>query len=81
MVSINPRRIPGRWRDGYALDIHTIHSEFLGHDEYGHPQFGTTRSDIGELLYQLKYRSDDAVVPSLVETIAAFSKLGNRQLI
>jgi competence protein ComFC len=68
MASLHPRRIPGRWRDGYALDYHTVSSEFLGHDEYGHPQFETTRSEIGELLFRLKYRSDTSVVSEIVDT-------------
>ncbi len=72
MANIQPRRIPGRWREGYALDFHTIRSEYLGDDEYGHPQFHNTRSEVGELLYRLKYRSDQSVVPELVEAAASF---------
>ena len=33
---MNPKRIKGAWTDGYTLDEHTITSEFLGYDEYGH---------------------------------------------
>ena len=39
-----------------SLDVHTTSSEFLGYDQNGHAQFDTTRSPLGELLYQLKYR-------------------------
>jgi competence protein ComFC len=52
----NPVVIPGAWRLGWALDLHTTSSEFLGYDAYGHAQFDTTRSPLGELLYQLKYK-------------------------
>src|SRR5438105_9065164 len=52
----NPVVIQGAWRLGWALDLHTTSSEFLGYDASGHPQFETTRSPLGELLYQLKYR-------------------------
>ncbi|MBI1986594.1 MAG: ComF family protein, partial [Rhodospirillales bacterium] len=72
MTNVRPKRIPGRWRDGYALDFHTLRSEYLGDDEYGHPQFHNTRSEVGELLYRLKYRSDQSVVAELVEATASF---------
>lgn len=72
MVKINPKQLPGKWRQGYALDYHTLSSTFLGHDEFGHPQFDTERSEIGELLYKLKYRTNRSVVATLVETIASF---------
>jgi predicted amidophosphoribosyltransferase len=46
----------------------------LGDDEYGHPRFSTTRSPIGELLYQLKYRQDKRAVSELAEAAANFCK-------
>ena len=52
----NPVIIEGAWRLGWALDVHTTSSEFIGYDANGHAQFDTTRSPLGELLYQLKYR-------------------------
>ena len=72
MVNINTKRIQGNWREGYALDYHTLRSEFLGYDGAGHPQFNTTRSEIGELLYRLKYRSDRSVTNAIVETAVQF---------
>jgi predicted amidophosphoribosyltransferase len=65
-------RIPGRWRDGFALDNHTVSSTYLGDDEFGHPTFDTKRSEIGELLYRLKYQSDQSVIAEIVEAAAAF---------
>jgi len=55
-MKIHPVQVQGAWRLGWALDVHTTSSEFLGYDPNGHPQFDTTRSPLGELLYQLKYR-------------------------
>jgi competence protein ComFC len=72
MVSIRPMRIPGRWRAGYVLDYHTLSSSYLGDDEYGHPMFDTKRSEVGELLYRLKYRSDKSALDELVEVTAGF---------
>ena len=36
--------------------------------------FDTTRSPLGELLYKLKNRGDEAVVPEIVDTAATFVK-------
>jgi predicted amidophosphoribosyltransferase len=72
MVTINPTRIAGKWQQGYALDVHTLRSDFLGYDAYGHPEFDTQRSEIGELLYRLKYRSDKSILDEIVETAAGF---------
>lgn len=72
MASIQPTKIPGRWREGFALDYHTVSSEFLGHDEFGHPRFETKRTELGELLYRLKYGSDRAVIDEIVDAAAKF---------
>ena len=72
MAIVRPMRIPGRWRDGFALDFHTVSSTYLGDDEYGHPQFVTKRTELGELLYRLKYHSDTSVISEMVDTIATF---------
>lgn len=73
-IEIHPRKIRGKWTEGYALDLHTTSSTFLGYDGYGHPQFETVRSELGELLYRLKYRADPSAVDSIAETAAEFLK-------
>jgi predicted amidophosphoribosyltransferase len=65
-------RIPGRWREGYVLDYHTRSSEFLGYDEVGHARFDTTRTEIGDLLYRLKYKREGDVLDSIVAIAAKF---------
>src|SRR5438105_12129320 len=55
-MQVNIRQICGAWDLGYALDKHTVKSVYLGDNEYGHPQYETTRSPAGEALFQLKYR-------------------------
>ncbi len=72
MVTINPKTLSGNWTKGYALDIHSIESTFLGYDEYGHEVFDTKRSEIGELLYRLKYKSDKTALDEIVDTIVSF---------
>lgn len=71
-VDINPKRVAGPWSDGYASDVHTTSSVFLGDNAYGHPEFATTRSPMGELLYRLKFCGDQSTVAPIVETVAAF---------
>jgi competence protein ComFC len=77
VADIHPARIPGRWRDGYALDVHTVSSAYLGDDEYGRPQYDTKRSELGDLLYRLKYRGDASVVPEIADTAASFVRTWN----
>ncbi len=72
MLKVKPIRIPGRWKEGYALDYHTMSSVYLGHDEYGHPVYDTKRTEIGELLYRLKYKSDRSVLHEIVNRIELF---------
>jgi competence protein ComFC len=72
VAQIHQRQILGRWRQGFALDIHTVASIYLGDDEFGHPRFENTRSEIGELLYRLKYNRDQSVVDEIAEAAAIF---------
>lgn len=74
MVQIHRRQILGKWREGFALDLQTLASIYVGDDEFGHPRFENTRSEIGELLYRLKYRHDQSVAGEIVETAANFVK-------
>lgn len=72
MVEIHPMRIPGRWEEGFVLDYHTVSSIYLGDDLYGRPVFDTTRTEIGELLFRLKFRSDNSVASEIAGIIADF---------
>lgn len=80
MVGYVPRRILGKWRDGYALDLHTVRSIFVGDDEFGHPRFETERTGVGELLYRLKNKSDQTVVPEIVDAAVEFLKAWNPRI-
>lgn len=72
MIATSPRRIIGRWKQGYALDVHTVSSVPIGENEYGHMQFDTRRSDVGEALYKLKYAQDVSVAEAIAEAAADF---------
>jgi predicted amidophosphoribosyltransferase len=71
-TKINPKTLRGPWAAGFALDVHTTGSTFLGHNAYGHPVFDTGRSPIGELVYRLKYRGNKDALREIVDTVAGF---------
>ena len=71
-TSIHPMLIPGSWKEGYVLDYHTKSSIFLGYDEYGHPRFDTVRTEVGELLYRVKYKGLKRALTELANTAANF---------
>jgi predicted amidophosphoribosyltransferase len=72
MAQFQPRRILGKWREGFALDLHTLRSVPIGHNEFGHMQFDTTRSELGELLFKLKNRGDTSTVDEIVSAAVGF---------
>lgn len=61
-----PQGVKGPWKAGIILDWHTIASQVIGENEFGHPIFDTQRSEIGELLYRFKYRSDRAALTKML---------------
>lgn len=58
--------LEGNWTSGKAYDLHTVSSTHLGTDEFGHDRFDNTRSKMGELVYQLKYKGDASKVQEIV---------------
>jgi len=72
MINVNPVKLSGNWHEGFALDLHTISSEFLGYDEFGREVFDTKRSEMGELLYRLKYRSDRSSLKGILDVTINF---------
>ncbi|HGM5039172.1 TPA: ComF family protein [Stenotrophomonas maltophilia] len=78
-MAVNVKAIHGNWDQGYALDKHTIKSEFIGNDDQGRPQFDTLRTDAGEAVFQLKYRGDERQAKRLAAAIHShiLSKFGD----
>lgn len=72
MAATNPQIIAGNWLKGIALDIHTLSSVKVGVNEAGHDVFDTTRSELGQLLYRLKYSSDLQAAQEIIDTAAAY---------
>ncbi len=74
MADLHPMKIKGNWDKGYALDWHIVSSEFIGYNEFGHPQFDTKYTELGELVYKLKYKDDTTVLDDIVRIICNFAK-------
>lgn len=69
--------LEGNWKSGKAYDLHTVASTYLGPNEFGHDQFETTRSVMGDLVYQLKYQSDKSALPKIVELLDEIKGIEN----
>jgi predicted amidophosphoribosyltransferase len=70
-VKINPMKLPAApWIEGYVLDYHTVSSTPTGDPYY---RFDTKRTELGELLFRLKYRSGGGtVLTDIAETAGQF---------
>jgi predicted amidophosphoribosyltransferase len=66
-INLNPQEIHGNWQAGYALDFHTVSSRLLPDGTYD-----TERTEIGELVYQAKYRHDRSKIQPIAEIAAQF---------
>ena len=69
---LEPIKIFGNWDDGYALDNHMLSSEFLGYDENGKEKFNNTRTQVGELVYQIKYNHNKEKLNELLNMMKSF---------
>ncbi len=66
--TLHPIKLPGPWSEGFVLERqHTLSSTLIGHDSNGNPQFDTKRSELGELVYRLKNRSDRKALAPIAE--------------
>lgn len=59
----------GAWDYAISLDKHKIRSVPIGENEYGHMQFDTLRTVVGEAVYQLKYKGDFSQVELLANSV------------
>ncbi len=64
--------VKGPWKAGLILDKHVEKSIYLGEDAYGRPEFDTTRSELGEFIYSIKYNDD--TIYSLLDTSLEIKK-------
>jgi competence protein ComFC len=68
----NPSQVSGAWRLGWTLDLHTLSSVLIGYTATGREQFDTKRSELGELVYQLKYKGRTQAADKIATTMAEF---------
>lgn len=68
-MEVHIKELHGNWRLGYAMDKHIIKSVFIGYSESGRAQFDTERTEVGEALFQLKYRDDWNQVQPLAQCL------------
>lgn len=73
-MKINAVPIKGNWDLGFALDKHSLKSTFTGYNDYGHATFETVRTEVGEALYQLKYRNDFSQISGLGQAVVDLAK-------
>lgn len=64
-MEVRLKEIRGNWDQGYVLDKHSLGSVHVGYWESGRDRFETKRTEVGEALYQLKYRQDWNMVQPL----------------
>jgi len=71
-MGVNPQEIMGIWDKGYVLDRHILNSVPKGENVYGHMEFDSTRSELGELLFQFKNRGKYDCLPKIMEMVKPF---------
>lgn len=64
--------LKGNWKRGFAFDVHTLSSVYLGVEALGHKKWESTRSEMGELVYRLKYRGDKTLVVKIVDLLGKY---------
>ncbi|UAN62512.1 ComF family protein [Serratia sp. JSRIV006] len=68
-MEVNIKDIAGNWNRGVVLDKHSKFSVVTGQNEWGHNIYDTTRTEVGEALFLLKYRSDWSQVQPLAQCL------------
>ena len=59
----------GNWKKGLAFDVHTLSSTYIGVNEYGHYKWDNIRSEMGQLVYRLKYNGDPAALTEIIRLL------------
>jgi predicted amidophosphoribosyltransferase len=63
-------KLEGHWHKGLAYDLHTVTSVHLGADESGHDRYDNQRSEMGELVYRLKYKADKSALEPILALLS-----------
>ena len=68
-LEIDLIEISGPWSYGCTLDRQTVKSVPTGYNAYGHMQYDTTRTPLGELVYRLKNKGDKDAIEPIAEVV------------
>jgi len=74
-INIYPQPLFGHWKEGFALDIHTLSTNVLEEDASGKViKWNQSYSSIGEHLYRYKYWKEGWHLYPIASAIVAFLK-------
>lgn len=62
--------LKGPWSLGFAYDRHTLESALIGQYSNGISKFDTKRTEMGELVYQLKYRYNLSTIEKILNLLS-----------
>lgn len=68
-IDIMVLELQGNWKKGLACDLHTLDSIYLGEDDHGHKRWDTKRSEMGQLVYDLKYGNNKSAIAKIIDLI------------
>ena len=68
-------QLEGIWDKGFAFDLHTESSVLVGTNPFGHPQFETKRTEMGEMVFLLKNRGHRDLAPKIVDLLTSSFKI------
>jgi len=71
-MSIKPIEIKGNWDKGFVLDMHVLKSTPKSENVYGYMEYDTVRTELGELVFQLKYRNMYNNIHKILDMIKPF---------
>jgi len=69
-------KLEGNWAAGVAFDTDTLRSKYLAQDQYNN-----SRSQMGDLVYQLKHKHDWSVVDKIVDLLQTVKGLDKMDII
>lgn len=68
IIQFDPIQLVGNWKLGWALDYHTVSSRY----DKAAGFFKTNRTDLGKVLYKLKYKKHWWRIRGIARTVACF---------
>ncbi len=78
VVRVPIRQIFGPWQSGFVLDKHMVKSIYVGDDAHGRPRFESLCTEVGQAVFELKYRGNTSRAWPLAQALMThlFSRWG-----